>query len=120
MQRPGTLLPTGPPPLRPLTSRGLYREEKMGHFPLKTQTLLSVLSPLTPPSFTNNKTLVPNQGSRCLYVFIYSDIYSVFVKAVCLPGCIPEILKTYMVKATKIKDLRLVNSLQALRVGTVP
>lgn len=34
-------------------------------------------APLFPP---NNKTLVLNQGSRCLYVFIYSDIYSVSVK----------------------------------------
>lgn len=59
----------------------------MGAFPpSKTQTLLGVLSPPAPPAFTNNKTSVLNQGSRCLYVFIYSDIYSVFVKAVCLPG----------------------------------
>lgn len=62
-----------------------------------------MLSPPSPPSFTNNKTLVLNQGSRCLYVFIYSDIYSVFVKAVCLPGCIPEILKTYMLKPQRSK-----------------
>lgn len=95
--------------------------KRWGHFPLRnTNAAWCVLSPPAPPAFTNNKTSVLNQGSRCLYVFIYSDIYSVFVKAVCLPGRIPEILKTYMVKATEIKDLRLVNSLQALRVGTVP
>ena len=49
------------------------------------------------------ETLVLNQGSRCLYVFIYFDIYSVCCQAICLPGCIPEILKTYMAKPQRSK-----------------
>ena len=44
-----------------------------------------------------------NQRSRCLCVFIYFDIYSVCCQAVCLPGCIPEILKTYMAKPQRSK-----------------
>lgn len=59
--------------------------------------------PSTPPSLKKNKTLVLNQGSRCLYVCIYLDIYSVFCQAVCLPECIPEILKTYMAKPQRSK-----------------
>ena len=60
-----------------------------------------------------------NQGSRCLYVFIYSDIYSVFVKAVSPPWVHSRNVKNIHGKATKIKDLGLVNSLQAHWVGTV-
>lgn len=72
-------------------------------------------TPLSLKKKKTNKTLVPNQGSRCSYVCIYLDIYSVFCQAVCLPGCIPGILKTYMGKATKIKGPCLMNSLRHFR-----
>lgn len=64
--------------------------------------------PLPPPTLLlwekKKQKLVLNQGSRCLYVFIYFDIYSVFCQAVCLPGCIPEILETYMAKPRRSKS----------------
>ena len=72
-------------------------------------------TPLFPEKKKKKETLVLNQGSRCLYVFIYFDIYSVCCQAICLPGCIPEILKNIHGKATKIKDLCLRNSLQHFR-----
>lgn len=84
-----------------LCVRGVYHQERTGHFSIKIKMLFSGDCP--PPFPEKKKTLVLNQGSRCLYVFIYLDIYSVFCQAVCLPGCIPEILKTYMAKPQRSK-----------------
>lgn len=87
-------------------SEGLYHKEHIGHFPKKVKMLFSGGFPSStpsPPSLKKNKTLVLNQGSRCLYVCIYFDIYSVFCQAVCLPGCIPEIVETYMAKPQRSK-----------------
>lgn len=89
-------------------SKGVYHEERVGHFFIKIKMPFRGGCPLPAPhprpwKKQKKKTIVLNQGSRCLYVFIYSDIYSVFCQAVCLPGCIPEILKTYMAKPQRSK-----------------
>ena len=81
--------------------------ERIGHFSIKIKMLFSggfFSAAHTPHPWKKKKeTLVLNQGSRCLYVFIYFDIYSVCCQAICLPGCIPEILKTYMAKPQRSK-----------------
>ena len=88
--------------------RGVYPMERIGHFSIKIKMLFSggfFSATHTPVPWKKKKkeTLVLIQGSRCLYVFIYFDIYSVCCQAICLPGCIPEILKTYMAKPQRSK-----------------
>jgi hypothetical protein len=77
--------------LKAFLAPGLYHKEETGHFSRKIKCC-SVFFPI-PPDSPNNKTVVLNQGSRCLYVFIYSDIYSVFVKQLASLGAFQKFSK---------------------------
>lgn len=97
-------------------SQGLYHKERIGHFPTKIKMLLSDFSSLPPlPSQIIKLWCLIRAPDVCMHLFI--RIFIVSLSSSLPPWVHSRNFKNIHGKATKIKDLCLMNSLQHVGLG---